>query len=355
MKIKPQKIRLEASSFCQLRCPSCPTTTRAIHPAVGSGFLKLSDFQKLIANNSFVREIELSNYGEIFLNPELPAIIRCAHENGVVLRADNGVNLNHAKPEVLEALVKYRFASMNCSIDGASQETYEKYRVRGNFHNVMENIRAINRFKREYSSELPLLNWQFVVFGHNEHELETARTLAAELGMTFTPKLSWDAEISPVQDKDKIRVVAGAASRAEFKEKRGEDYAAAICHQLWDAPQINWDGKVLGCCRNFWGDFGTGAFEGGIIAAANGEKMRAARAMLLGKNPSSPPRADIPCTTCEIYLDMATRQKWLRRPPRFQLAPSPQLRQRARARVRDVYLFLRLNHIKSRLQRLRRR
>jgi hypothetical protein len=29
---------------------------------------------------------------------------------------------------------------------------------------------------------------------------------------------------------------------------------------------------------------------------------------------ATPPRADIPCTTCEIYLGMQRRGKWLERP-----------------------------------------
>jgi hypothetical protein len=77
--IRPRAIRLEASSFCQLRCPSCPTTTRAIHPAVGSGFLRLDDFRRLIDENPSLAAIELSNFGEIFLNPQLLQIFEnCA-------------------------------------------------------------------------------------------------------------------------------------------------------------------------------------------------------------------------------------------------------------------------------------
>jgi len=65
--IKPSKIRIEASSVCQLSCPSCPNTSKAIHAVVGSGLLKFKDFQKLIDENAWIKEIELSNYGEIFL------------------------------------------------------------------------------------------------------------------------------------------------------------------------------------------------------------------------------------------------------------------------------------------------
>jgi hypothetical protein len=313
--VRPTKIRLEASSFCQLRCPSCPTTSKAIHPAVGSGFLKLHDFQKLLDDNPWIKAIELSNYGEIFLNPDLLGIIRYAAEREVTLSADNGVNLNHVKAEVLEGLVRYKFRSMTCSIDGASNETYSVYRVRGNFDNVIENIKQINFFKQKYQSQHPLLLWQFVVFGHNEHEIPLARKLASELGMRFHLKLSWDAKFSPVKDEEFVRSEIGVASRAEFKDKHGVNYMQSICHQLWDQPQINWDGKVLGCCRNCWGDFGQNTFQDGLLESINGEKIRYAREMLLGHESA---RSDIPCTTCSIYLGMRAEGKWLKRPVTIQ-------------------------------------
>src|SRR5713101_5657168 len=129
--IVPRRIRLEASSFCQLRCPSCPTTSGAIHPAVGSGFLKLEDFRKLVDRNPSLEQIELSNYGEIFLNPQLLAILEYAHRKGIAITMENGANLNHVKDDVLEGLVKYQVRIMTCSIDGASPDTYRTYRVRG--------------------------------------------------------------------------------------------------------------------------------------------------------------------------------------------------------------------------------
>ena len=201
-KIRPIKIGLEASSFCQLKCPSCPTTSKAIHPAVGSGFLSLRNFQRLLDENPWLEEIELSNYGEIFLNPDLLNITKFAYERDVALKADNGVNLNNVKESVLEGLVKYKFRSITCSIDGSRNETYNVYRVKGNFETVIENIRKINLFKQKYQSEYPILNWQFVVFGHNEHEIPLARKLAGELDMKFSPKLSWDPKFSPSEIKN---------------------------------------------------------------------------------------------------------------------------------------------------------
>ena len=309
-KIRPIKIGLEASSFCQLKCPSCPTTSKAIDPAIGSGFLKPSDFEKLLDSSPWVNEIELSNYGEIFLNPDLLKITKIAFDRNVALKADNGVNLNNVKESVLEGLVKYQFRSLTCSIDGARDETYKIYRVKGNFQTVIENIRKINHFKQTHRSKYPLLNWQFVVFGHNEHEIPLARKLASELGMTFRLKLSWDSQFAPVRDPELIRNEIGAASREEFKSRHDVDYMQGICHQLWDQPQINWNGKVLGGCRNFWGDFGGNAFKVGLFESLINNKIEYARQMLVGKKAA---REDIPCTTCNIYLGMKADEKWLRR------------------------------------------
>ncbi len=309
--VRPATIRLEASSHCQLRCPSCPTTTKAIHPVVGSGLLSFEDFTRVLDDSPWLKAIELSNYGEIFLNPNLLAMLEYAHQRGVELNAENGVNLNYASPEVLEGLVTYGVRTIRCSIDGASQETYASYRVRGRLDAVLDNIATINQHKRNYGSAVPELIWQFVAFGHNEHEIPAARAMAARLGMRFVVKLSWDSDFSPITDEDALRSVAGAASRREFKETRGVDYMQSVCHQLWDLPQINWDGKVLGCCRNFWGDFGPeNAFRDGLLRSINSEKMSYARQMLQGRQPA---RADIPCTTCTLYEDMKRDGRWLTR------------------------------------------
>jgi len=44
-----------------------------------------------------------------------------------------------------------------------------------------------------------------------------------------------------VRDQELVRQETGlsAASRQEFKQQYGVDSMQEICHQLWDAPQIN--------------------------------------------------------------------------------------------------------------------
>ena len=304
--VKPRRLRLEATSVCQLHCPDCPTATGETRPVLGVGHLKFEAFRELLDRNPSLLHVELSNYGELFLNPNLPAIMEYAFARGVHLTADNGANLNTVSEESLEALVKYRFRSITCSIDGASVETYARYRVGGDFSKVIGNIRKIEAYKARYRSRYPRLTWQFISFPHNQHEIAAARALAGDLGMRFRLKLQW-GDGKNGKDADLVQI----AGRGEYRERYGVDYMRPICRQLWHIPQVNWDGRVLGCCRNFWGEFGGNAFTDGLESIANSDRMRYARGMLLGKQA---PRNDIPCTTCALYLDMKESGRWLTRP-----------------------------------------
>jgi MoaA/NifB/PqqE/SkfB family radical SAM enzyme len=220
--------------------------------------------------------------------------------------ANNGVNLNTVSEAVLESLVKYRFKDLTISIDGVTNDTYTIYRKGGNFNTVLENIKRINYYKQIYQIPFPKLRWQFVVFGHNEHELPTARRMAKELNMDFKATLNWDESYSPVRNKDLVRKEIGFASKHEYQQKYKMLYLR-LCEQLWLCPQINWDGKLLGCCVNYWGDFGN-IFESNLETCLRSEKYRYARKMILGLKKE---REDIPCSRCGRYKIMKTTNRYL--------------------------------------------
>jgi MoaA/NifB/PqqE/SkfB family radical SAM enzyme len=319
--MRPYAIQIDASAHCQLACPSCPTADGSTKPALGAGHLSVERFEALLDANPYLREIELSNYGELFLNPRLIDLLRIAQERGVSLHANNGANLNHASEATLEALVRYRMQSMTVSIDGASPETYAKYRRKGDFDRVLAHIQRINLHKKEQSSAYPILNWQFIVFGHNEHEIDRARQKAAELGMGFVTKISWDDAVSPIQNRQLVQLQTRrpVISREEYYKATGRDYMRPICYQLWHAPVLNWDGRVLGCCRNFWGDFGNNAFQDGLEASLESESINRARAMLQGK---AEPHPEVPCTTCDLYRRISADKTWITKEEIERAAPT---------------------------------
>ncbi len=303
----PKSIRLEASTICQLDCPSCymRLDPEGVKNGCCNGMLSCDNFKKIVDENEF-ETIELSNHGEIFLNPELVKIMEYAHEKGIKLTADNGVNLNKLTEEQAEALVKYEFENIVVSIDGASQETYKLYRRRGNFDKVIEHIERINYYKKKYKSEKPYLNWKFILFGHNVHEVKKAKRLAKKLKMEIFFATNWDRAFSPVEDLELIKELTGVTGKTHTPRSRLKQFIRKeidwyYCNFLWEAPQINWDGQILGCCSLYDKNFGGNVFEEGLMNALNNPKMIYAKNMVTGKAPAL---KGIPCTECYVYKDL---------------------------------------------------
>lgn len=244
---------IDMSTICQLRCVECSTSKGITHSGIiGKGQLSFDDFRKFVDTNQQIKRIEMSNWGEIFLNHDILRIMKYAYERGVTLYCGNGTNFNYVPDDVLEGLVMYQVEYLNLSIDGASQETYEIYRRGGNFNQVLSNIERLNYFKDKYNSIIPKLSWQFVIFGHNEHEIPLVKELCVKYNMVFNPKLNY-SNFSPVKDKDFVRRESGlgVADRLEYKAKNGTEYKSP-CYHCFSSPQINWNGDILGCSVNKW-------------------------------------------------------------------------------------------------------
>lgn len=307
--VASHSVRLEVSSKCQLKCPACPTAKGLNRKGiVGWGNLTLKAFEQFVNANPRIGHIEISNWGEMFLNPRLDEIVKYAYKAGIKLTANNGVNFNSVSDDTLETLVKYRFRRLTISLDGATPATYRDYRRGGELDHVIGNIGKLNQYKRRYGSRYPILTWQFVIFGHNEHELARARSLARELGMNFLPKFNtevWGTQYSPVKNRELVKAESpfGVASVADFRQEYGREYLIP-CQELWLSPQINWDGKLLGCCVNVWGDYGN-VFESGLDGCLTGEKYTYAQKMLLGEVEE---RGDIPCAQCSFYQNHALKK-----------------------------------------------
>ena len=299
----PVKVRIEASTLCQLKC--CSFQKDQEKWAIGKGYLKIKDFEKFILKHPYIREIELSNFGEIFLNPDLLHIIRCAYDNNIILTASNGVNFNTVSDEILEALVKYRFQAMTISIDGASQEVYSSYRINGNFDTVIENIKKLNFYKQKYDSEFPELVWQYILMEETEKrdDIIKAKMMAKELNMKIGFKLTWNS-YKP-NDVEMLREETGLKFLTRDELFKGEKRIyASVCYQLWYAPQINYDGKLLGCCSAVCDDFGVNVFKTGLSKALKSKNYVYAKKMLLGQADIPKRYKNIPCVNCSKFKKM---------------------------------------------------
>ena len=299
-------IRIEASSVCQLRCTGCNQTT-GDKGITTSGFLKFENFKWFVETYPEFERIELSCWGEPFLNPQMDEIMAFAHSKGVRLTIAAGSNFNSISKKTIENLVKYKFQHVTVALDGATPEVYQIYRQRGDFDTVIRNVKLVNEFKAKYGSSYPELRWQYVVFEHNEHQIAEAEKMASELKMIFQLKLNAKHSYAPVKNKEILREKLGAATPREYWVRNKKTYMSGYS-AMWIAPQITWDGKFMGCCANKWGDFGN-VFESGLKECLKSERYIYAKRMLLDKRSM---RNDIPCSKCPKYRNPVTRKMIIR-------------------------------------------
>ncbi len=304
----PEYIGIDASTACQLNCTACYMRL-GNNGVLGTGNLRFDDFKKIVDDNPQIKHIELSNNGEIFLNPEIKRIIEYAYINDVMLYARNGVNMNYVPDDVLETLVLCKFREIQISLDGASQETYVKYRKGGDFNKVLENIRKINRYKYRYNSSYPKLYWQFIVMPHNELDVREAKYLANELDMEMQFKSTWEKDFVP-QYPEMLKRETGSDfifdSSVEYNDT--SVYGNILCRQIFKAPRINWDGRLIGCCALYKKTFNVNVFEVGLKKALTTPEYMAAKRALMGEIQD----IDFPCRECIYYQNIVKTQNFIK-------------------------------------------
>ena len=310
----PRMARLEACSLCQLNCKDCYMRNQKNETVIGNGYLTYENFKKFLKRNPYIKEIELSFSGEIFLNPELSEIIKYAYKKNIQLTAFNGVNFNNVSDDLLEILVKYKFTGLTLSIDGATNETYIQYRRNGDLNKVLSNIDKLNKYKQKYNSKFPIIQWQYIMFSHNKHEISKAIDLAIKYNVAnIYFKKPWkeqskDYSISP-NDIKKIQKIIENCKKDKTIIDIISRHMIPTCYQLWLQPQINWDGKLLGCFCSVYNDLNINVFDTGLKKALESKQMKEIRSVICGKKII---KSDIACKNCSFYEEMNRKKQFVK-------------------------------------------
>ena len=178
---QPFDVTVNASTGCNLSCPYCE---------VGKGDLLrpaglLSQQQHDSIMTPLLDTLFIARYfgtGESLLNPRLPEMIALSRNSGVYSVISTNLSLK-LDDVYIDRLIDSGLTMLSVACDGASRETYEKYRVGGDFDLVMNNMRRFIARKRERGLQYPLIEWRFLVFSHNEHEVDHARQMALDIGV----------------------------------------------------------------------------------------------------------------------------------------------------------------------------
>ena len=179
-------VHVVASSRCNSHCPMCSryTADGLVQPNLVEQDLSPAIFYKLFTPEftSQLDHVYFSGvYGDPCLNKDLPEFVNYLIDNGcssVSIDTNGGYRGEEwwAKLAIPKVLI-------NFAIDGASDASLEQYRVNVNYTKVLNNLKA-------YVSAGGNAQWNFIVFKHNEHELDIASQLAQDLGVKFRVKVT---------------------------------------------------------------------------------------------------------------------------------------------------------------------
>jgi len=182
----PSRLYIECTAACNISCnQSCCAPETGITRTRNAGMLDYAIFQKVVDEaGPTVGRIDFFNYGEAFLHKR-----------------------------ALDMEVTF-------SIDGATAESYVKYRQRGDFDKAIRNLAALTDEKRKNGFDVPFVNWRYILFNHNDSdaEMELARQMAADVGVD---RLSWEITDHP-ENMFSRRFVPGTP---EFER---------IQYEIWD-------------------------------------------------------------------------------------------------------------------------
>ena len=180
----PIQLMVDPTNACQLGCPACVHTLNKPYAALFDWpklSLPFDTYKKFLAGfGPYAFSATLYNYGEPLLHKRFADFVRLSKE--YLLFTITSTNLSMPLPDP-NGLVASGLDYMLLSIDGTTQEVYERYRRKGQLDLVLANTEKIVAAKKRVGSATPYLVWQFLTFEHNVHQTEDAIRMARQSGV----------------------------------------------------------------------------------------------------------------------------------------------------------------------------
>ena len=294
---KPCIIMVEPSSYCDMVCPMCPVTLNQTQRP--RAILPLEVFEKLIAEigNELIL-ITFWNFGEPLLNENIFKMVKLAKTKKIFCALSS--NLLSLTPERAEAMIDSGLDYLIVSFDGASRETYEKFRGKGNYERVVKNLGHLIRKKNELRARRPFINLQFIVMRDNEHEIGAIKEFSRRIGV----------------DKLSLKKFTYVSEETRSFLPRNSDYILGkyktskrmkFCSRVWNSAVLCADGAIVPCCGdlNFeykFGDLNDPAT--GFMDIWNSESYRNLRKAILEDINAIPMCRNCPSTdyTADMFI-----------------------------------------------------
>ena len=242
----PFTVSVEPTTACNLRCPECPSGLRAFSRPTGN--LRADFFRNTIDELSpDLLYLIFYFQGEPYINPQFLDMVAHAHRKKIyTITSTNGHFLDddNARRTVESGLDR-----LIISIDGATQEVYEQYRIGGQLDKVLQGAANVVKWKKQLRSATPHIVFQFLVVRPNEHQIPDIRSMAREIGADEV-KLK-TAQVYDYRHGNPLIPLQERYSRYRLNTAGEYEVKHALlnhCWKLWHACVITWDGTVIPCC-----------------------------------------------------------------------------------------------------------
>jgi radical SAM protein with 4Fe4S-binding SPASM domain len=222
----PVEYIVETTAKCNIYCPMCPRET---HPQPKAD-MEPQVFERLVADaQTSAEHMMLIGLGEPLLDRNIFDRIAYCERHGIsTLLSTNGTLLDEtAAKKLLDSPLEH----ITLSFDGATKETFERFRKGARFEKVRDNFVRFARMKHERKSRLQIVV-QMVRMPGNAHEVEAFRNYWQDL---------------PGVDQVRVKEDETNLVTAEARTDQGRR-----CHYLWRGPMyVKQDGRVYPCCQSY--------------------------------------------------------------------------------------------------------
>ncbi|MEE4165368.1 MAG: radical SAM/SPASM domain-containing protein [Desulfocapsaceae bacterium] len=235
-------INVEPSARCNAVCPFCSRNKKA--RPYNNHLLLLDDFKKLPAElfNSLKWLSFSGNFGDPCSNSELPEIAAYLKEKCPALMLMGSTNGSMQQSDWWRSLGRfYTDGNMYFSLDGLD-DTHSRHRKGTKFNHVIRNIQA-------FTEGGGTAYWQFILFKHNEHQVDEAEQLAEEIGCTRFFVLSSREYNDECQRPENTHFSLKDEIFTRYRQQAEDSDDTARCKPVQNhSIYIAADGTVHPCC-----------------------------------------------------------------------------------------------------------
>lgn len=278
----PMNLMIEPTNVCNMNCPTCPTGNKTMNRA--PRMMTYDEFKGIVNQGKrYVTHITLWNYGEPFLNKQLLDMIRYAVSAGISVCTSTNGQFFESK-EFCSKVVKSGLHHLIICLDGADQETIEKFRDGAHFDSIVNGIKNILLARRENGAANPYIELQFIVMRHNENQKCRMERFAHELGVDgYAEKtVGIDANDPLFQEKCRQLLPEDLSASRYYRKNDGTYHLKRAnmnyCSWMHASTVINSDGTVVPCCYDLYSRHIMGnVFKEPLSIIWKGERYRSFR------------------------------------------------------------------------------